>query len=132
MSIQAQHSTRRRGGLCETPTTLGDADEKALEANLLDERELRRALASEPAWELRDGALVRELMTRDFDAAIAVLELVAGCAIDYGRRPDMCISEFNHVRLSISNPHHAGLTAAELRLAAKVSAVLDGEGSRSP
>ena len=132
MPFQAQPSTRPRGGLCETLTTLGDADQKALEANLLDERELRRALASEPAWELRDGALVRELMMRDFDAAMAVLELVAGCAIDYGRRPDMCISEFNHVRLSISNPHHAGLTAAELRLAAKVSAVLDGEGSRSP
>jgi pterin-4a-carbinolamine dehydratase len=64
---------------------------------------------------------------RDFDQAMQILERVASCAIDYGRRPDMCISEFNHVRLSISNPHHAGFTAAELRLATKVSAVLDGE-----
>jgi pterin-4a-carbinolamine dehydratase len=76
---------------------------------------------------LRDGALVRELRTRDFDQAMEILERVAACAIDYGRRPDMCISEFNHLRLSISNPHHAGFTAAELRLATKVSAALDGE-----
>lgn len=76
---------------------------------------------------MRDGTLVRELRMRDFDQAMQILERVASCAIDYGRRPDMCISEFNHVRLSISNPHHAGFTAAELRLATKVSAVLDGE-----
>jgi pterin-4a-carbinolamine dehydratase len=64
---------------------------------------------------------------KDFDEAMQILERVASCAIDYGRRPDMCISEFNHVRLSIGNPHHAGLTAAELRLATKVSEALDGE-----
>jgi len=28
----------------------------------------------------------------------------------------MCITEFNHVRLSVANPHHAGLTQAEIRL----------------
>jgi pterin-4a-carbinolamine dehydratase len=88
---------------------------------------LLRALAQTPGWLLRDEALVRELRVRDFDQAMHIFERVAGCAIDYGRRPDMCISEFNHVRLSISNPHHAGLTAAELRLATKVSEALDGE-----
>jgi 4a-hydroxytetrahydrobiopterin dehydratase len=93
---------------------------------VLDERELAAALAREPAWRLREGALVRELSTRDFDEAMRLLEAVAAGAVDYGRRPDMCISEFNHVRLSIANPHHAGLTAAEVRLAAKVSALLDG------
>jgi hypothetical protein len=36
----------------------------------------------------------------------------------------MTISEFNHVRLSISNLHHAGITHAELRLAAKVDAIV--------
>jgi pterin-4a-carbinolamine dehydratase len=91
----------------------------------LEGRQLRRALMQAPGWRLHDGALVRELALRDFDEALAVLERVASCAVDYGRRPDMCISEFNRVRLSISNPHNAGLTAAELRLAAKVDGVLD-------
>jgi pterin-4a-carbinolamine dehydratase len=91
----------------------------------LGEDELRRALVKERGWELRDGALVRELMMRDFEHALRLLEDLARCAVDYGRRPDMCISEFNHVRLSISNPHHAGLTVAELRLAARVNEILD-------
>src|SRR5947209_6339074 len=62
----------------------------------LEDEELRRALVKEAGWKLHDGALVRELMMRDFEHAIRVLEEVAGCAVDYGRRPDMCISEFNH------------------------------------
>ncbi|MCW2970590.1 MAG: 4a-hydroxytetrahydrobiopterin dehydratase [Solirubrobacterales bacterium] len=102
------------------------ADDELTDSRVLDERELWAALARERGWRLHEGALVRELSTRDFDEAMRLLELVAAGAVDYGRRPDMCISEFNHVRLSIGNPHHAGLTAAELRLAAKVSALLDG------
>jgi pterin-4a-carbinolamine dehydratase len=92
---------------------------------VLDEHAMVEAFAKERGWKLRDGALVRELVARDFDEAMGIIERAARCAIDYGRRPDMCISEFNHVRLSISNPHHAGLTVAELRLAARVSALLD-------
>jgi pterin-4a-carbinolamine dehydratase len=98
----------------------------------LSDDELRRALVKETGWTLRDGALVRELMMRDFEHAMRVLEELARCAVDYGRRPDMCISESNHLRLSISNPHHAGFTAAELRLAARVNAILeeqDAEGA---
>ena len=36
----------------------------------------------------------------------------------------MCISEFNRVRIIVANPHHAGITEAERRLAAKVDAVV--------
>jgi pterin-4a-carbinolamine dehydratase len=102
---------------------------QASESTPLGEDQLRSALVKERGWELRDGALVRELMMRDFEHALRLLEDLARCAIDFGRRPDMCISEFNHVRLSISNPHHAGFTAAELRLAAKVNAILDDHGA---
>jgi 4a-hydroxytetrahydrobiopterin dehydratase len=75
-------------------------------------------------WRQEGTTLVRELVFRDFDQALRFLERLAHTASDYGRRPDMCISEFNHVRLSIANPHHAGLTLAETRLAAKVDAIL--------
>jgi 4a-hydroxytetrahydrobiopterin dehydratase len=75
-------------------------------------------------WRVEGEALVRERIFRDFDEALGFLERVAQMADDYGRRPDMCISEFNHVRLSISNLHRAGFTQAEMRLAAKVNGVL--------
>ncbi|HEX7300830.1 MAG TPA: 4a-hydroxytetrahydrobiopterin dehydratase [Solirubrobacteraceae bacterium] len=76
-------------------------------------------------WRQEGAALVRELSFRDFEAAMRFMERVAQAAVDYERRPDMCVSEFNRVRLTIANLHHAALTQAELRLAAKVDAIVD-------
>lgn len=76
-------------------------------------------------WRLVGQRLVRELSFRDFEQALAFVERVA-TAEDYLRRPDMCILDFNRVRLQIANPNHAGVTEAELRLADKVNAVIDG------
>jgi pterin-4a-carbinolamine dehydratase len=67
---------------------------------------------------------VRELQFRDFEEAMSFAARVAACAVDYGRRPDICITELNEVRLSVANLHHAGFTRAELRLVAKVSAII--------
>jgi 4a-hydroxytetrahydrobiopterin dehydratase len=77
-------------------------------------------------WRREGDTLVRELSFRDFDEALRFVERVAVAAEDYLRRPDMCILEFNRVRLTISNPHRAGLTDAEVRLAAKVNATVEG------
>ncbi len=54
------------------------------------------------------------------------IEQVAKAAEDHLRRPDMCILDFNRVRLTIANPKHAGVTQAELRLLEKVESVLEG------
>lgn len=69
--------------------------------------------------------MVRDLEFRDFDEAVRFVEAVAAVAVDHLRRPDMCISEFNRVRLTIVNPHHAGITPAERRLMRKVDAIVD-------
>jgi 4a-hydroxytetrahydrobiopterin dehydratase len=91
----------------------------------LSERDVERTLSAQRGWRREGDELVRELKLRDFDEALRFLERVAELANDYGRRPDMCISEFNHVRLSITNLHHAGFTLAEMRLAEKVNAVIE-------
>jgi pterin-4a-carbinolamine dehydratase len=75
-------------------------------------------------WRLVGQKLVRELSFRDFEQALAFVGRVAATE-DYLRRPDMCILDFNCVRLRIANPNHAGITEAELRLAEKVNAVID-------
>ena len=54
------------------------------------------------------------------------MERVAAAAQDHLRRPDMCILDFNRVRLTIANPKHAGVTQAELRLLEKVESFLEG------
>jgi pterin-4a-carbinolamine dehydratase len=79
---------------------------------------------SDSHWRRAGNDLVRDLTFRDFETAFAFVGDLAQKAVDYFRRPDMCISEFNHVRLTISNPHHAGITQAELRLAEKVDAAI--------
>jgi pterin-4a-carbinolamine dehydratase len=43
----------------------------------------------------------------------------------------MCILSYNRVRLTIGNPHHAGLTAAEIRLAEKVNPLIDPDSPES-
>jgi 4a-hydroxytetrahydrobiopterin dehydratase len=85
-----------------------------------------RRLPGHPGWRRSGQALTRELAFRDFDAAMAFVEQVAKAAEDHMRRPDMCILDFNRVRLTVANPRHAGITPAELRLVAKVDELIDG------
>jgi pterin-4a-carbinolamine dehydratase len=74
---------------------------------------------------------VREIEFRDFSDALAFFERIALTVEDHLRRPDMCILNYNRVRLTIGNPHHAGLTAAEIRLAEKVNALIDPDSPAS-
>jgi pterin-4a-carbinolamine dehydratase len=76
-------------------------------------------------WRQEGQVLVREFSHRDFDEALRFVEKIAAAAQDYLRRPDMCICAFNRVRLIIANPHRAGITDAEVRLAAKVNAIVE-------
>ena len=94
-------------------------------SGLLTDAEVAQALSEHPGWRRTDGAIVQELQMRDFDEALRFVERVAAAAVDYERRPDMCISEYNRVRLTISNPHHIGITPAERRLARKVDGLID-------
>jgi pterin-4a-carbinolamine dehydratase len=82
-------------------------------------------VVTDRGWQLRGQTLVRELYMRDFDAAFQLVGRIAAAAEDHFRRPDMCISEFNRVRLIVANPHHAPITEAERRLAAKVDAAIE-------
>ena len=75
-------------------------------------------------WKVSGDRLVRELLMRDFDEAMRMAERIAQAAEDHFRRPDLCITEFNRLRIVVANPHHAGITEAERRLAAKVDAVV--------
>jgi pterin-4a-carbinolamine dehydratase len=93
----------------------------------LTPREVDLALAEHPGWRRVGKTLVRDISLRDFESALRLVERVGQAAVDYQRRPDMCISEYNRVRLRIVNLHHAGLTEAELRLASRTSEVVDAE-----
>jgi pterin-4a-carbinolamine dehydratase len=74
-------------------------------------------------WRREPDALVRELAFRDYEEAKAFADVVAEHVEDYHRHPDLVIT-LNHLRIVVANHHHAGITRAEERLAAKVDAVL--------
>jgi pterin-4a-carbinolamine dehydratase len=82
-------------------------------------------------WRREGDALVRELTFRDFDGAMGFVERVAREAVDFERRPDLCIEQFNHVRVTIANLHHAGFTAAEQRLVDKVDSIVDAQQAQA-
>jgi pterin-4a-carbinolamine dehydratase len=92
---------------------------------VLTPAEVERELATHTGWRRRGDALEREMLFRDFEEALRFVERVGQAAVDYKRRPDMCISEFNHVRLTVANLKHAGFTLAEMRLLGKVNAILE-------
>jgi pterin-4a-carbinolamine dehydratase len=54
---------------------------------------------------------------------MAFVQRTAQAAVDYRRRPAICIEE-NRVQLRIANLHDGPLTFAEARLAAKVDAII--------
>jgi 4a-hydroxytetrahydrobiopterin dehydratase len=85
---------------------------------------LKPPLEAQRAWRRRGETMVRDLSFRDFDAAMAFLQRFAPRAEDWKRHPDVSVSR-GQVRLTIENPHHAGITLAELRLAAKVNAAIE-------
>jgi pterin-4a-carbinolamine dehydratase len=80
--------------------------------------------AVERGWRPHGQALTRELEFRDFEEAMGFAEEIGQKAVDYLRRPDLCIKS-NRVTLTVENLHHAGFTKAEMRLIAKASAVID-------
>jgi pterin-4a-carbinolamine dehydratase len=79
-------------------------------------------------WRLEGDTLVRELTFRDYDEAKAFADHIAEHVDDYHRHPDLVLT-VNRLRIVVANLHHAGITAAEQRLAAKVDAAL---GERHP
>jgi pterin-4a-carbinolamine dehydratase len=96
-------------------------------SGLASESEVQEAVAQ--GWRLQRDALVRDLEFRDFDEAIAFAQVLGREAVDWLRRPDMLIRS-HHLRLSVVNLHHAGLTKAELRLVSKATAVIKDHRDR--
>jgi 4a-hydroxytetrahydrobiopterin dehydratase len=82
-------------------------------------------------WRREDDSLVREIEFRDFSDAVAFLGRITFTVADHASRPDMYILSYTCVRLTIGNPDHAGLTAAEIRLAEKVNRLVDPDSLES-
>ena len=76
-----------------------------------------------PGWRRCDQAFVCEVPFREFDAALRSWSGWRQQPRAIFAAPDMCILDFNRVRLTTANPKR--VTLAELRLVEKVESVLE-------
>jgi pterin-4a-carbinolamine dehydratase len=116
---------RQRKGAIPQTRRAGESEYRV--TRRVDSPTVARRQPINPGWHRVGLSLVRELSFRDFEEAFAFATRVAHEAVDYLRRPDICVFGFNRVRLTIANPRHAGLTEAEWRLVRKVDAILTTE-----
>ena len=79
-------------------------------------------LAEVPGWDLADQTLSRMFRFKDFKAAMAFVNQVAGLAEAEGHHPDIHIS-WNRVRLELTTHAIKGLSENDFILAAKVNAL---------
>jgi pterin-4a-carbinolamine dehydratase len=90
--------------------------------DLAEQHEIDAAI--ERGWRPHGQALRRELGFKDFDEALGFVQVLAKEAVDWFRRPDVCIAS-GHVMLTVENRHHAGFTKAEMRLIDKTTKVIE-------
>jgi len=87
----------------------------------LSAEEVQARMVDVPGWELRDGALHRELKFKNFSEAFAFMTRVALLAEKLDHHPDWSNS-WNTVTLDISSHAAGGITPRCFELAAGASA----------
>jgi 4a-hydroxytetrahydrobiopterin dehydratase len=108
----AQHQQDKRGG----------ARRKEVEAmgrEKLNEQQVAEAVAKLPGWSIRDGALHREFVFKDFVEAFGFMTRVALAAEAMNHHPDWSNS-WNRVSISLITHSAGGLTANDFDLATKI------------
>ena len=92
---------------------------------LLTPAALAAHLPAQPAWSVTpDGkALTRSLVARNFDAALAFFAAIAPVANAAGHHPDLALSNFRDVTVSLTTHAAGGITLADVGLAARIDTV---------
>ena len=88
----------------------------------LDDSEVQRRMAALPGWELRDGALQRDLRFRDFNAAFSFMTSIALTAERLNHHPDWS-NVYNRVSIRLSTHDVGGISENDFAMAAEISEI---------
>jgi 4a-hydroxytetrahydrobiopterin dehydratase len=88
----------------------------------LSGQEIEGRLAKLPGWGVKDGALYREFVCRDFTHAWGFMSSCALAAEKLDHHPDWSNS-WNKVRVSLSTHSAGGITEYDFALAEKMQAL---------
>lgn len=94
----------------------------------LSDEVVARGLATLPAWSREGDALVRTCNLPSFSAAMGFVQRVAEEAERADHHPDIIIS-YRRVTLRLMSHDAGGITQRDLRLAGRIDALFQGEGS---
>lgn len=91
-------------------------------AAVLNESEIKEALASLPGWSLGDKAIVADYSFHDFNDALIFVNSVAQAAEQMNHHPDIDI-RYNKVRMLLTSHDSGGVTRRDTRMAKQISEI---------
>jgi 4a-hydroxytetrahydrobiopterin dehydratase len=89
----------------------------------LSDSDIEDGLKTLDGWSRDGDAIVREIELDDFEAALALLNAVAGEAQARDHHPDMLLHGWNKLGLTLSTHSEGGITEKDLELAAAIDAL---------
>jgi 4a-hydroxytetrahydrobiopterin dehydratase len=95
----------------------------------LNDSEVDKALASLLNWTRKGAAIERDLQFDDFLEAMKFVNRVASVAEQANHHPDIHVS-YNKVKLSLISHDSGGLTQRDMKMAGKINAIVDSQGSK--
>lgn len=91
----------------------------------LTDEQVAALLPEVPGWILEDGKLIRDVVTRNFDEALALVNRIGELAESEGHHPDLSLHRWNHVGIALSTHSIGGLSDNDFILAARINTILD-------
>ena len=88
----------------------------------LDDAEIAAALQGLPGWWREGEVLVRTYRRRDWNDAVALLNLIAPEADRRDHHPDVCITGYRNVTVRLTSHDDGGITRRDVGLATWIEA----------
>jgi 4a-hydroxytetrahydrobiopterin dehydratase len=93
----------------------------------LSDEQVAALLPEVPGWTVEIGKLIRDVVTRNFAEALALVNRIGAVAETEGHHPDISIHQWNHVGVALYTHSIGGLSDNDFILAGKINAILDAE-----
>lgn len=100
-------------------------------AAVLNENEIKEALASLPGWALAEKAIVADFSFRDFNDALVFVNSVAQAAEQMNHHPDIDI-RYNKVKMLLTSHDSGGVTRRDTRMAKQISEIFEQMQTAEP
>ena len=89
----------------------------------MDRKESHKYLRLVRGWKLQGKNISKEMKFKDFKNAISFVGKVANIAESEGHHPDICLHDWNRIKLTLSTHAIKGLSINDFIMASKVDSI---------